>query len=241
MLVTARRTVWGTDTEVALRDSAPLISVVGVSKVFGRTRALVDVSLEVAAGESAVLFGANGSGKTTLLKVVSTVMSPTSGSVSVCGHSTVSDAAAVRVHTGVLLHEPSVYSELTVRENLALFGRLCRLDDVDARVRSVASDVRVEHLMDSRVRVLSHGLRKRVGLAISVMHSPRVLVLDEPGTGLDDSSLRTVVELVRSVLDRGGCCLISTHDADFARRVGTRFYRLADGRLTREDVAQAGR
>ena len=86
--------VWGTDTEVAIRDGAPLISVVGVSKVFGRTRALVDVSLEVAAGESAVLFGTNGSGKTTLLKVVSTVMSPTSGSVSVCGHSTVSDAAA---------------------------------------------------------------------------------------------------------------------------------------------------
>ena len=231
----------GTDTEVGVDGSSPLISVSGVSKVFGRTRALVDVSLDVVAGESAVLFGANGSGKTTLLKVASAVMSPTSGSVSVCGLSTVSDAVAVRVHTGVLLHEPSVYSELTVKENLELFGRLCRLEDVEARVRAVASEVSVGHLMDSRVRVLSHGLRKRVGLAMALMHRPRVLVLDEPGTGLDDSSLRVVVDLVRSVLDGGGCCLISTHDVAFARRVGTRFYRLASGRLTREDMGQAVR
>ena len=231
----------GTDTEVENTANAPLISVVGVSKVFGRTRALVDVSLEVAAGESAVLFGANGSGKTTLLKVVSTVMSPTSGAVTVCGYSTTADAAAVRSQTGVLLHEPSVYSELTVEENLALFARLCRLDDVDARVRAVAGDLRVDQLMDVRVRVLSHGLRKRVGLAMSVLHRPRVLILDEPGTGLDAASLGTVVDLVRSVRDRGGCCLISTHDADFARRVGTRFYRLANGRLTRDDLVQADR
>lgn len=88
----------------------PLISVSEVSKEFGRTRALVDVSLEVPAGEVAVLAGANGAGKTTLLKVVSTLMTPTSGTVSVCGYSTVSDAAAARSRLGVLLHEPSVYS-----------------------------------------------------------------------------------------------------------------------------------
>ena len=195
----------------------------------------MDVSLEVLAGEVAVLSGANGAGKTTLLKVVSTLMTPTSGTVSVCGYSTVSDAAAVRSRLGVLLHEPSVYSELTVLENLALFGRLCRLPDTVARSHAVAGELGVGHLMDRRVRVLSHGLRKRVGLAMSIMHRPRVLVLDEPGTGLDAETLGTVVDMVQSVRDRGGCCILSSHNAEFAGRVGTRFYRLASGRLTRED------
>ena len=216
---------------------APLISVSGVSKEFGRTRALVDVSLDVSAGEVAVLFGANGAGKTTLLKVVSTLMTPTTGTVSVCGYSTVSDAAVARSRLGVLLHGPSVYSELTVKENLTLFGRLCRLEGVDARVRAVADELGVGGLLDRRVRALSHGLRKRVGLAMSIMHRPQVLVLDEPATGLDAASLDTVIGLVQSVRDRGGCCILSSHDVSFARRVGTSFYRLASGRLTREDAA----
>ena len=215
----------------------PLISVSEVSKEFGRTRALVDVSLEVPAGEVAVLAGANGAGKTTLLKVVSTLMTPTSGTVSVCGYSTVSDAAAARSRLGVLLHEPSVYSELTVKENLTLFGRLCRLEDVDARVRAVADELGVGELLDRRVRALSHGLRKRVGLAMSIMHRPQVLVLDEPGTGLDAASLDTVINLVQSVRDRGGCCILSSHDVSFARLVGTSFYRLTSGRLTPDDAA----
>lgn len=218
-----------------VQGNAPLVSVSDVSKEFGRTRALVDVSLEVLAGEVAVLSGANGSGKTTLLKVVSTLMTPTSGTVSVCGYSTVLDAASVRRRLGVLLHEPSVYSELTVFENLVLFGRLCRLPDAVGRADAVAGELGVGHLMDRRVRVLSHGLRKRVGLAMSIMHHPRVLVLDEPGTGLDVETLGTVVDMVQSVRDRGGCCILSSHNAEFAGRVGTRFYRLASGRLTRED------
>lgn len=218
-----------------VQGNAPLISLSDVSKEFGRTRALVDVSLEVLAGEVAVLSGANGAGKTTLLKVVSTLMTPTSGTVSVCGYSTVSDAAAIRSRLGVLLHEPSAYSELTVFENLALFGRLCRLPDVVARAHAVAGELGIGHLMDRRVRELSHGLRKRVGLAMSIMHHPRVLVLDEPGTGLDVETLGTVVDLLQSVRDRGGCCILSSHNAGFARRIGTRFYRLASGRLTRED------
>ena len=217
---------------VSHSDDSPLVSIDGVGKVFGRTRALIDVSLEVGAGTVAVLSGANGSGKSTLLKIVSTVMSPTTGSATVCGYSTVSESESVRRRVGVLLHEPSVYSELTVRENLDLFGRLCRLSDSSVRVAELSRGLDLDRHLETRVRLLSHGMRKRVGLAIASLHLPRVLVLDEPETGLDAATVEYVAVLIASVRERGGSCVVSSHNADFARRVGTDFYRLSRGRLT---------
>lgn len=220
-----------------LSNESALVSVEGVSKVFGRTRALDDVELRVEAGTVAVLSGANGSGKSTLLKIVSTVMSPTTGSATVCGHSTVSESESVRRQIGVLLHEPSVYSELTVRENLELFGRLCRMSDTVARVAELVRGLDLERHLEVRVRLLSHGMRKRVGLAIATLHVPRVLVFDEPETGLDAATVEYVAGQIASVRDRGGCCVVSSHNADFARRVGTDFYRLSRGKLSAERLA----
>ena len=220
-----------TPTDSPSDAASPLISVSRVSKVFGRTRALADVSLDVAAGSCAVLSGANGSGKSTLLKIVATVMSPTDGEASVVGCSTLKEAESVRRETGVLLHEPSVYPDLTVRENLELFGRLARLDDLGARIVEVIGDLQLASFADTRCRALSHGLRKRAGLAVATLHAPKVLLLDEPATGLDAESVDYVVGLIDSVRQRGGCCLVASHQPGFANRVGTDFYRLTRGEL----------
>ena len=218
------------------QDSAPLVSVAGVGKVFGKTRALTDVSLSASAGEAVVLSGANGSGKSTLLKIMATVMSPTSGSAEVCGYSTVYESESVRRHVGALLHEPSAYSELTVRENLELFGKLCRLTDFQDRISHTVGSLGLEIHRDTRVRELSHGMRKRVGLALATLHMPTVLLLDEPEAGLDVETVDCVAAIIESVCERGGCCIVTSHSADFARRVGTDYYRLSHGRLERDQM-----
>ena len=225
-----------TSTELTTQGSAPLVSVAGVCKVFGRTRALTEVSLSASTGESVVLSGANGSGKSTLLKIMATVMTPTSGSAKVCGYSTVSESEAVRRHVGTLFHEPSVYPELTVQENLELFGKLCRLAEFQDRISHAVGSLGLDDHRGSRVRALSHGMRKRVGLALATLHMPTVLLLDEPETGLDVETVDSVAAIIESVCERGGCCIVSSHTADFARLVGTDFYRLSHGRLGRDQM-----
>lgn len=237
MLDTVPRTLTVTTTEVNMSGNAPLVSVSGVDKIFGKTRALVDVSLNAYAGASVVLSGANGSGKSTLLKIMATVMSPTSGSVEVCGYSTVSGAESVRRHIGALLHEPSVYPDLTVKENLYLFGKLCRLSNLEARLSESLDSMGLVGSRDTRVRSLSHGMRKRVSLATATLHMPTVLLLDEPETGLDVETVDCVARMIEEVCERGGCCIVSSHNTSFARRVGTEFYSLSLGRLERDLVS----
>lgn len=212
------------------------MSVAGVCKTFGRTRALTDVSLSANAGEAVVLSGANGSGKSTLLKIMATVMTPTSGEAEVCGYSTVDESESARRHVGAILHEPAAYPELTVRENLELFGKLCRLSDLDIRISDALESLKLAVRRDTRVRMLSHGMRKRVGLAVATLHAPTVLLLDEPESGLDVETVDCVARLIEVMCERGGCCIVSSHNTEFARRVGTDFYRLTHGRLERDSV-----
>lgn len=236
MLDTAPRTLTVTVTEVNMSGNAPLVSVSGVAKTFGRTRALAEVSLNAYRGACVVLSGANGSGKSTLLKIMATVMSPTSGSAEVCGFSTVSESESARRHIGALLHEPSVYPDLTVMENLELFGKLCRLSNLEARLSDALDSMGLVESRDTRVRSLSHGMRKRVSLATATLHMPTVLLLDEPETGLDAETVDCVARMIEEVCERGGCCIVSSHIASFALRVGTEFYRLSLGRLERDLV-----
>ena len=219
-----------------MNGNAPLVSVAGVCKTFGRTRALTDVSLSANAGEAVVLSGANGSGKSTLLKIMATVMTPTSGEADVCGYSTVDESESARRHIGAILHEPAAYPELTVRENLELFGKLCRLSDLDIRISDALESLKLAGRRDTRVRMLSHGMRKRVGLAVATLHAPTVLLLDEPESGLDGETVDCVARMIEVMCERGGCCIVSSHNAEFARRVGTDFYRLKHGRLERDSV-----
>lgn len=214
----------------------PLVRVRDVSKSFGTTRALAGVSLEVHAGAVAIIAGPNGSGKSTLIRIVSSLMLPTSGDASVCGHSTADHPEAVRSVTGTLLHEPTTYGELTVRENLELFATLCRLEGVRARVADAAATHGLADALDLRTRVLSHGMRKRVSLAMATVHAPRVLLLDEPSSGLDAASIARLEAAVQATIGRGGCAIVSSHSEGFASRIGTHFYRMSDGRLTATDA-----
>ena len=206
-----------------------------VTKRYGAATVLNDITLTVAPGTVAAVTGANGSGKTTLLRIAATLSTPTFGSLSVQGIDAVRHAPEARGHIGAVMHSPMLYSELTVRENLSLFATLCQIDSASDIVDDVALRFRLTERMDEQVRRLSHGYRKRVSIARSVLHSPVLLLLDEPETGLDESSLSDLRDLVGEWRKGERAVLIATHDLDFAVASADVHYKLFNGRLESGD------
>lgn len=188
---------------------------------FGARRALNGVSFAVRSGEIFGLLGPNGGGKTTLFRILCTLLAPSGGSARVCGHDTVGAPAAVRSSIGVVFQSPSLDPHLTVAENLRYGGNLhgLRGPDLESRWREMAAALRVGDRADDAVRNLSGGLQRRVEIAKSLLPRPRVLLLDEPSTGLDPSArvdLWAILEELRGQFNI--TTVLTTHLMDEAER-----------------------
>ena len=188
-------------------------------KRYGAATVLDGVDLSVHAGQVVAIQGPNGSGKSTLLRIAATLTSPTSGQLAVNGVDAVKHSADARRHIGSVMHSPMLYSDLTVRENLSLFAKLCQLDSPDRSIDEVAERLLLTPRIDERVQRLSHGYRKRVAIARAIIHSPSLLLLDEPETGLDDASLVVLSEIIDDWRLNNGAVVIATHSTDFVTSV----------------------
>ncbi len=195
------------------------VQVQGLVHHYGKRQALRGIDLDVRAGEIFALLGPNGGGKTTLFRILSTYLMPGGGSARVGGHDVVREPDAVRRCLGVLFQSPSLDVQLTVQENLRYHGFLFGLRGPALRRRIEASLARV-HLEDraaERVGKLSGGLRRRAELAKAMLHQPRVLLLDEPSTGLDPGArvdLAAALEQLRA--EEGITVVLTTHLMDEA-------------------------
>jgi heme exporter protein A len=207
------------------------VEVRDVSRHFGRRRALAHVTMDLHAGELTGLFGPNGAGKSTLLSVLSTLMNPTAGSVTYGGRLGRDLGDGLRGRIGMLGHDLFLYGDLTARENLEFFGRLYGLDDVATRARAALAAARLEDRADDRVSTFSRGMRQRLALERAILHNPRLVLLDEPFTGLDDASSIALAARLTAVRDAGAIVVMATHDFDSADRVITRAWYLRDGRV----------
>lgn len=207
-----------------------------VCKRYGAATILDDLNLSVGVGQVVAVTGLNGSGKSTLLRIAATLTTPTSGHVSINGADAVKHAADARQHVGAVMHSPMLYSDLTVRENLSLFATLCQLDGLSELVEGVASRLVLLDQLDERVRRLSHGYRKRVAIARSIIHRPSLLLLDEPETGLDDASLNALLDIVMEWKANYRSVLIATHNSEFVSGVADAAYRISHGRLTSTEI-----
>ena len=143
------------------------------------------MDLSVDWGETAAALGPNGSGKTTLLRLLSGLARPDAGAIRVAGLDPSRSGEEVRRAVGVVTHEPLLYDDLSGYENLRFVGRMFRLDRIEERIEEVAARLDVASRLHQRVALLSHGLRKRFTIARALLHEPRVLLLDEPESGLD--------------------------------------------------------
>jgi len=206
------------------------VTVDDVSRTFGRRRALHRVSFSSSRGEIVGVLGPNGAGKSTLLGVLSTLLRPTSGSVAY-GSAGATDAEALRSRIGVLGHDLFLYPELTARENLRFFASLYGVADADARVASALATAGLEARADDLTSAYSRGMRQRVALERALIHSPRLVLLDEPFTGLDDASASALVERLRGLKREGRIVILATHDLDLADGLLDHAIFLRDGRV----------
>jgi ABC-2 type transport system ATP-binding protein len=190
----------------------PSITAVGVTKRYGKTAALSDVSFSAAPGTVTALLGPNGAGKTTMVRILSTLARPDDGTAMVCGYDVVRDPERVRAVIGLTGQALSVDGKLSGRENLAMFGRLHRLAWPVVRERSA----RLLELFDldsaanRAVKTYSGGMRRKLDLALSLIAEPAVLFLDEPTTGLDPASRHALWDIIRGLVRRGTTVLLTT-------------------------------
>jgi ABC-type multidrug transport system ATPase subunit len=185
----------------------------------------------VRAGEIVGLLGPNGAGKSTLLAILSTLLSPSSGEVRYGTRTAVEAGAVLRSRLGLLAHDLHLYPELTARENLTFFARLYGVPDVEARVVAALERASLDGRGDDLVSGFSRGMRQRLALERALIHRPRLLLLDEPFTGLDDASGQALIARLRGFRDEGRLVLVATHDLDLAEGLLDRAAVLRDGRL----------
>jgi heme exporter protein A len=226
----------GCETRAESAKTSRVIELRGVTKTFGPVRALVGVSATLEAGKVTVVRGENGSGKSTLLAIVGTLARPSSGDVS---HGELgSSREEVRATLGWVGHESLAYPDLSGRENIELAARLYGLD-APAAFSRVAERFDLGSFADRPVRTYSRGQRQRVALARALVHAPRLLLLDEPTTGLDARSVERLRRVVKAEAERGAVVVIVTHDAGFASEVRDAEIELARGRVVRGRDAEA--
>jgi len=215
------------------------LEIDGVTRYYGRRRALHNVTFSCGAGEVVAVLGPNGAGKSTLLAVISTLIAPNGGEVRYGSHTARSAGALLRHRLGWLGHELQVYPELTARENLQFFARLMGVSDENAAVAAALASSRLESRAEEPVSGFSRGMRQRLALERALIHRPRLILLDEPFTGLDGPSSDALALRLRALAQAGTLVLLATHDVDLADQVLDRAMVLQSGRLT-DVVAGAG-
>ena len=222
--------------------SAPAVEVRGLVREFkGGIRAVDGLDLEVQPGEIYGFLGPNGAGKTTSVRILTTLLRPTAGSARVAGHDVVAQADAVRRSIGVALQEAAIDPLMTGRELLRMQGALHGLRGPAARDRAVQLLERVglTQAADRRVGGYSGGMRRRLDLALALVHRPDVLFLDEPTTGLDPTSRGALWREVRALNDEGTTVFLTTQYLEEAEQLADRVGIIAAGSLVAEGTPDA--
>jgi ABC-2 type transport system ATP-binding protein len=213
-------------------QSEPALEVRGLAKHFERP-AVDGLDLYVRAGEFYTLLGPNGAGKTTTLRMVTGLLRPDRGSIAVFGIDALADPIGARRIMAWVSDEPMIYDKLTPMEYLDFVAGLWSLDGavVAARARDLLSRLGLGAHADERCEGLSKGTRQKVALAGALVHDPKLIILDEPFTGLDAASSRVVKEVLRERIRAGCAVIMTTHILDVAERMADRIGVIANGKL----------
>lgn len=218
--------------------STSAIVIRNLTHRFGHFAALQDIDLVVPTGQTFALFGPNGAGKTTLLRAIAALTKPSVGEIWVCGDNARSDPERIRKNIGFISHHTMLYDDLTARENLAFYGRVYGLQNLDARIGEVLLAVGLTDRQRDRVRDFSRGMKQRLAIARSILHQPSILLLDEPFTGLDTAAQSMLSNLLTALKAEGRTVFLATHDFAHGLALADRFGILLQGRLIRKAEAR---
>jgi heme exporter protein A len=205
---------------------------------------LRNLEFQVAQGEFVALLGPNGAGKTTFLRILASLSRPTLGEVTIAGFSLPNQSADVRRRLGVVSHLPLLYGDLSAEENLRFYGRMYSVANLESRIHFVLELVGLESRRRDLVRTFSRGMQQRLAIGRAILHSPSVLLLDEPHTGLDQDACEMLDGVLREVAGQGHTVVMTSHDLARAEDLASRFDVLTRGSIQattqRTDIQQDG-
>ena len=216
----------------------PVIETAGLIRDFGDLRAVDGLDLVVRKGEMFALVGPDGAGKTTTIRMLCGILKPSGGRISILGRDLSREAAAVKSDIGYLSQRFSLYGDLTVDENIAFFAEIHGVRRYDARRDELLEFSRLTPFRKRRAEQLSGGMKQKLALACTLVHSPRLLLLDEPTTGVDPVSRRDFWKILSNLLKTGITILMSTPYLDEAERC-SRVGLMNAGRLMAADTPRA--
>ncbi|MCB9458967.1 MAG: heme ABC exporter ATP-binding protein CcmA [Anaerolineaceae bacterium] len=224
-----------------MSDSSAVLSIRELVKVYDFVPVLRQLDLDVAQSDCVALLGPNGSGKSTLLRLIAGLIKPSSGTIEIGGWQMPKEAAAVRAQIGMVSHQSLLYGNLTARENLVFFARMYDLpkSERDDRIAALLEQVGLSRRAESLVRTFSRGMQQRLSIARALLHSPHVLLFDEPYSGLDQDAAAMLDEVILRTHQDGQTMMISTHLLERAQRVATRVMILNRGRVVLDQSAAA--
>ena len=215
-----------------------MIEARGLSKRFqdkkrGEIRAVENVSFTCQPGKIYGLLGANGAGKTTTLRMLATILEPTDGTAVICGHDVVEEPEKVRANVGFLSTATALYPRLTAEELVEYFGRLNGLDEptLKKRVDDIFNRLDMNGFRERRCDKLSTGMKQKTSIARTLVHDPPVMIFDEPTTGLDVMTARTIITFISDCRNRGKAIIFSTHIMSEVDRLCDRIGIIHDGKL----------
>lgn len=213
--------------------SEPIITTHDLRKLYGSLEAVKGISFSVLRGEIFGLLGPNGAGKSTTLSMLSCLLQPTAGEAEISGYSIRTNSLAVKRLIGVVPQDLALYEPLTARQNLIFWGRMYGLKgkDLKQRVETVLEQVSLADRANDRVETYSGGMKRRLNIAIGLLHGPQVVFMDEPTVGIDPQSRRNILELVKALKAQGMTVLYTTHYMEEAAELADRVGIIDHGRL----------
>jgi heme ABC exporter ATP-binding subunit CcmA len=214
------------------------IEVKRLIKGYGEHYALRGIDLNVKWGDFLAVFGPNGAGKTTLINVLATLVKPSSGDVRVSGFELREDSVMIRRQIGVVTHQTLLYDDLSAYENLRFYGKMYDVPSLTDRVRQLLAQVGLESRARDRVRTLSRGMQQRLAIARALIHDPPILLLDEPGTGLDQRASAMLESILSSTNNRQRAVVMTTHSLEQGLALSNRVAILKEGKIAQEESRQ---
>lgn len=215
-----------------VKDMPPTLEATGLTRHFGRRRAVHDVSFVLSAGEALALFGPNGAGKTTLLRLLAGLLRPTKGEA-VIGGASARTRAEARGQVGLISHQTMLYPALTSLENVEFAARLHGVGSPrDAAMRALET-IGISERAESFVKTLSRGMQQRVSIARAIVHQPTILLLDEPYTGLDAAGAAALTGMLRALRAQGATMVLVTHNIEEGLAISSHAGVMMRGELSR--------
>jgi ABC-2 type transport system ATP-binding protein len=221
-----------------------VLEATGLAKSFGDLKAVDGVTFQIARGETYGLLGPNGAGKTTAISIIAGLLEPDGGEVRINGELMSPKAVGPKAHIGLVPQELAIYPDLSAAENMTFFGRLYGMpgDALKSRVRQVLEVVGLSERATDVTKEFSGGMKRRLNIGIGLLHSPQLLILDEPTVGVDPQSRNAILQAVEQLSSEGMAVLYTTHYMEEAERLCDRVGIIDQGKImaegTRRELVQ---